>query len=127
MSGAVSSYQQCKLCWKLGRAAYLQRSTSFGLVTNEAGNREPAEFNASWFQTASTPVFSECIVAFQTHRSPFLIRRPQSSRCQPFGDVVGRIGLPCPTLHACAFAATQGEGFGLCSNPVDPFRDPLFQ
>ena len=67
MSGAVSS----DLCRKLGRVAYLQRGTGFGLVTNEAGNREPAEFNASWFQTASTPVFSECVVAFQTHRSPF--------------------------------------------------------
>ena len=52
-------------------AAYLQRGTGFGLVPNEAGNREPAKFNASWFQTASTPAFSECVVAFQTHRSPF--------------------------------------------------------
>ena len=43
MSGAVSSDQQCKLCRKLGRVAYLQRGTGFGLVTNEAGNREPAE------------------------------------------------------------------------------------
>jgi hypothetical protein len=38
--------------------------------------------------------------------------------------MVGRIGLP---LQAFTFSATQGEGFGLCSNLVDPFRDPLFQ
>ena len=56
-----------------------------------------------------------------------LIWRPQSRGCQPLGDMVGCIGLPCPALHACTFAATQGKGFGLCSNLVDPFRDPLFQ
>jgi hypothetical protein len=71
MSGAVSSYQQCKLCRKLGRAAYLQRSSSLGLVPNEAGDREPLKFNASCFQTASTPVFSKCIVAFQMHPFTF--------------------------------------------------------
>ena len=65
MSGAVSSDQQCKLCRKL------QRGTGFGLVMNEAGNREPAEFNASWFQTASTPVFPKCVVAFQMHPFTF--------------------------------------------------------
>ena len=126
MSGVVSSYQQCKLCRKLGRTAYLQRSTSFGLVANEAGNREPAKFNASWFQTASTQYFLSALSRFK-RIVRLLIWRPQSRGCQPLGDMVGCIGLPCPTLRACTFAATQRKGFGLCSDLVDPFRDPLFQ
>jgi hypothetical protein len=46
MSDAVSSDQQCKLPGNFDRAAYLQRCSSLGPITNETGNRVPAKFNA---------------------------------------------------------------------------------
>jgi hypothetical protein len=46
VSDAVSSDQQCKLPGNFDRAAYLQRCSSLGPITNETGNRLPAKFNA---------------------------------------------------------------------------------
>jgi hypothetical protein len=43
---AVSSDQQCKLPGNFNRAAYLQRGSSLGPITNETGNRVPAKFDA---------------------------------------------------------------------------------
>jgi hypothetical protein len=119
-----SGYQQCKLCRKLVRADYLQRGSSLGLVPNETGDPQPAKFNTSCFKPLRPQYFLSAVSRFK-RIVRLLIWRPQSRGCQPLGDVVGCVGLPCPTLHACTFAATQGKGFGLCSNLVDPFRDPL--
>jgi hypothetical protein len=49
---AISSDQKCKLRGDADRADYLQRCSSLGLVTNETGNRVPAELNTPSFQTA---------------------------------------------------------------------------
>jgi len=49
---AISSDQKCKLRGDADRADYLQRCSSLGLVTNETGNRAPAELNTPSFQTA---------------------------------------------------------------------------
>jgi hypothetical protein len=46
VSEAVSSDQQCKLPGNFDRAAYLQRCSGLGPITNETGNRVPAKFNA---------------------------------------------------------------------------------
>jgi hypothetical protein len=46
VSEAVSSDQQCKLPGNFDRAAYLQRCSGLGPITNETGNRVPAKFDA---------------------------------------------------------------------------------